>query len=358
MGLTSSVPTLPIYRSTWLNGNGPPPQDYFPFLATLSIPPEWDAAAARFIQAGSPVMVLGAPDTGKSTLCRYLIFRAYVAGEAAALVDLDLGQSHLGPPATLGLGLFPPRAPGDEGLHSEDIYFIGRTSPVGTILKVAVGCRVLVDLAHCRGATRVVVNTSGLVQGPGGLRLKQAQAELLQPGLILALQREQELEPLLRDLGGYDSTSPREETDGWPILRLPVSSKVRRKTPEARRAYREARFRRYFQGSRRLALPWRRLVWEGLPWGHGEPLAPQTLAHFQQQLGVLPLYGESQGGWAMLLLAEPLAGRLPENSFSHQDWDRVHWLTWPSHHLRLVGLLDGRHRTLGLGLIIPEPWDA
>jgi polynucleotide 5'-hydroxyl-kinase GRC3/NOL9 len=353
MGLTS----LPIDRSTWLNGNGPPPQEYFPFLATLSIPPEWDAAAARLIQAGGPVMVLGAPDTGKSTLCRYLVFRAYVAGEAVALVDLDLGQSHLGPPTTLGLGLFPPRGPGDEDLHPEAIYFIGRTSPVGAISEVAVGCRVLLDQALSRGATRVVVNTSGLVQGPGALRLKRDQMELLQPGLILALQREQELERLLRGLGGYDLPWPQDEADGWPILRLPVSSKVRCKTPEARRAYREARFRRYFQGARRLALPWRSLVWEGLPWGQGEPLAPQTLAHFWEQLGVLPLYGESQGGRAVLLLSEPPAGRLPENSLGHQDWDRVHWLTWPSHYLRLVGLLDGRHRTLGLGLIIPEPWD-
>jgi polynucleotide 5'-hydroxyl-kinase GRC3/NOL9 len=305
-------------------------------------------------------MVLGGPDTGKSTLCRYLVYRAFVAGETVALLDLDLGQSHLGPPATLGLGLFPPRRPGDETLHPEACYFIGRTSPVGAILEVAVGCKVLADLARSRGATRVVVNTSGLIQGPGAGRLKRAQAELLQPGLILALQRDQELEPLLRGLGGggvpgdHAGRTDLEIAD-WDILRLPVPSRARRKTPETRRAYREKRFRRYFQEAPRLTLPWRGLVWEGLPWGHGEPLPPPALEHFRQSLAIPPLYGESQGRRAMLLLAEPPEGRLSDNSF--KDWDRVHWLTWPAHHLRLLGLLDGRRRTLALGLIIPGPWD-
>jgi polynucleotide 5'-hydroxyl-kinase GRC3/NOL9 len=325
-------------------------QDYFPFLARVEVLPEWEAAGDRFLKAGGAVMVLGAPDTGKSTLCRYLVYRAYLKGQPAALVDLDLGQSHLGPPATLGLDLFPPRRPGDEVLHPEALYFIGQTSPVGSVLEVAVGCRVLVDTARARGCTHVVVNTSGLVQGTGALILKRAQVELLQPALILALQRERELEPLLRGLGSGDPPS-------WPLIRLPVSSRVIRRTPEDRRTYREARFRRYFQGARRLALPWRDLVWEGLPWGHGKPLESRALEQFRQSLGVAPLYGESRGHRVVLLLAEPPAGPLQENSWTHGEWDRLHWLTWPSLHLRLVGLLDGRRRTLGLGLIIPGPWN-
>jgi polynucleotide 5'-hydroxyl-kinase GRC3/NOL9 len=297
-------------------------------------------------------MVLGAPDTGKSSLCRYLVWRAFVAGQQAALVDLDLGQSHLGPPGTLGLSLFPPRRPGDEVLHPEELCFIGQTSPVGATLEVVVGCRVLVDRAGLRGCTRVVVNTSGLVQGFGALRLKRAQAELLQPALLLALERDRELEPLLWGLGGGGG---RQETSGWPILRLPVSSRAVRKTPEERRAYREARFRRYFQGARRLALPWRELVWEGLPWGQGEALPPAALKQLGQSLGVPALYGESQGSRVVLLLAEPPPGRLMESS--RNDWEGVHWLTWPSLHWRLVGLLDGRHCTLDLGLIRPRAWN-
>ena len=52
----------------------------FPFLARLEVLPEWEVAARRFLELGGAVLVLGAPDTGKSTLCRYLVYRAFAAG--------------------------------------------------------------------------------------------------------------------------------------------------------------------------------------------------------------------------------------------------------------------------------------
>ena len=373
--------------------------DDFPFLAHLEVLPAWERAAGHFLARGGVVMVLGAPDTGKSTLCRYLVYRAYAAGQRVALVDLDVGQSHLGPPTTLGLGLYPPRRPGDDGLFPEGLYFIGQTSPVGAILEVTVGCRVLADLALSQGVSRVVVNTSGFVQGLGALRLKRSQAELLQPALILGLQRDRELEPLLRGLGGdrrkekagevskegrgpsppiptippqgrgsevstsFDNNSDSllpyagEEDkiiSGWPLMRLAVSGRAARRAPAERRRYREERFRRYFHRARPLKLPWRSLVWEGLPWGRGVPLAPGELRQLHRALGVVPLYGEAQGRRLVLLLAAAPREHLGP---SPAPWDQVHWLSWPSLHFKLVGLLDGRRRTLSLGLILPEAWD-
>ncbi len=272
----------------------------FPFLARLEILPEWEAAARRWLEVGGAALVLGAPDAGKSTLSRYLVYRAYAAGLPVGLVDLDLGQSHLGPPASLGLGLFPPLVPGDDSLCPQGLYFIGQTSPLGAILEVAVGCRVLADQGSRCGVNRLAVNTSGFVQGPGALRLKQAQAELLQPGLILALQQDRELEPLLWGLSGGSRAvrEPPLQNAAWEILRLPVSERVRRRDPEQRRLYREGRFRRYFGKAREMRLALDSFAWQGLAPDQGEAL--QSL---------------------------------------------------------LVGLLDGRHRTLALGLILPAPRD-
>ena len=60
----------------------------------------------------------------------------------------------------------------------------------------------------------------------------------------------------------------------------------------------------------------------------------------------------------MLLLTEqPPADPAAAESAGRPDWDHVHWLSWEALQLRLVGLLDGRHRTLALGLILPIAWD-
>jgi polynucleotide 5'-kinase involved in rRNA processing len=257
-------------------------------------------------------------------------------------VDLDLGQSHLGPPAALGLGLFPPRYPGDEPLFPEALHFIGQTSPVGASLEVAVGCRVLSDRAAAAGDAWIVVNTSGYVHGPGAWRLKRAELELLQPRLVLALERAGELAALLADLTAGDAS--------WG-LSLPVAARARPKTPETRRRYREARFGLYFACARALTLFRSQIRWQGLPWGRGAPLSPGDLARYRDRLQTAVLYGEAHARRTLLLVQEPVAA--PP---SGADGPVLTCISWPALHLRLIGLLDGRRHTLALGLLLPSAW--
>jgi polynucleotide 5'-hydroxyl-kinase GRC3/NOL9 len=319
-------------------------QEIFSFLKNLDIPPEWDAAAASFVKAGGAAMVLGGPDTGKSTLSRYLIYRVFAAGKPAALVDLDVGQSHLGPPAALGLGLFPPRFPGDDSLFPDGLYFIGQTSPVGAVLEVTVGCRTLADQALNQGVRHIVVNTSGLVQGPAAFRLKPAQAELLKPSFLLALARERELDCLLRAMGAGDGREAR---------LLPVSARTTRKSMEARRAYREARFREYFALARRRSLLLKKITWRGVPLSQGRPLEPGELRRYADFLDAPVLLGEADGRRTILLLEE-----MTIKCHSAVGEEKLVFLTWQSFAYRVVGLLDGRCRTLALGLLLPEPWNG
>ena len=198
------------------------------------------------------VLVLGAPDSGKSTLARYLYSRLCAAGRRALFLDGDPGQSTLGPPTTLTLasGLpgdpaFPPAGPCWR-------RFVGATSPRGHMLSLLVGAARLVEQARTAGADAIVYDTSGLVDpAQGGVNLKWAKIELLRPAAVIAIQRDQELEPLL---------VPLRRLLGGRLVELRPAAAVQPRDPVARRAHRAAQFARYFASARPQVLDLKRVA--------------------------------------------------------------------------------------------------
>ena len=69
---------------------------------------------------------------------------------------------------------------------------------------------------------------------------------MLSPKYLLALQESAEIEHLLASL---------DKLNGLTILRLPVSMHAQKRTPEARKRFREEKYREYFEGSNSLTIP-------------------------------------------------------------------------------------------------------
>src|SRR3954447_17169286 len=85
------------------------------------VPPGWRAAVAAVTHADvRRVMVIGAADVGKSTFCRILLGAARASGRTAALLDTDVGQKTVGPPACVTAS----EASGSR------LVFVGTTDPV------------------------------------------------------------------------------------------------------------------------------------------------------------------------------------------------------------------------------------
>ena len=145
------------------------------------------------------VMVIGAPDTGKSTLAAHLYQDLCRGGRRAAYLDADMGQSILGLPTTLNLAL--AHEPGDPCFPPQGAraaYFVGAVTPRGHMLPTVIGTHRLQQKAIELGAEVIVVDTTGLVdRSQGGKALKQWKIELLAPGMVIALQRASELDPIL-----------------------------------------------------------------------------------------------------------------------------------------------------------------
>ena len=212
---------------------------------TIDVPQTWEERL-RGILRGT-ILVIGAVDTGKSTLVRYLWSRL-APRTSLALIDADIGQSVLGPPTTQTLRLatpdaveeFPPR-----GRLAR--WFVGAISPRGHMLPTVVGVARLVALARRWRAQTILVDTTGMVAPHvGGVALKWAKFDLVRPDVVIALQRDRELEPLI---------GPWRHSGRFRLIELPVSPRVRVRTREERIAWRQYRFQVYFRRAREVVIP-------------------------------------------------------------------------------------------------------
>jgi polynucleotide 5'-hydroxyl-kinase GRC3/NOL9 len=141
----------------------------------IDIPPAWERITLPAL--GGTLLIVGAPDTGKSTFARYLYRRLCARHERVAFVDGDIGQATLGPPTTMTLALGEPDDDGFPPAGPRFRTFVGDVSPRGHMLPTLVGAHRLVQQARQAGATAIVFDTTGLVDpAQGGGELKRANS--------------------------------------------------------------------------------------------------------------------------------------------------------------------------------------
>lgn len=201
--------------------------------------PDFRRCLETLANQGGVAFFLGRSDVGKSTRILDLVGQVIAGGGSAAVLDADLGQSTYGLPTTLNLVRFAVAdgRPTPEVLAS---FFVGAISPVGHLLQTLVGCRRLLDLALELGVRVILIDTTGLVDGPLAVEFKLQKIEVLAPTHIFALARGDELEPILR------ACSQRQDI---VVCRLPIAAAVRERSVEERRGHRQEQYRRYFAGA-------------------------------------------------------------------------------------------------------------
>jgi polynucleotide 5'-hydroxyl-kinase GRC3/NOL9 len=190
-------------------------------------------------EAPGVCLVVGDVDTGKSTFSEALGHRCAQAGIRTALLDADLGQSRLGPPTTVAYEMLgadvPPGASPSGGPGAW--WFVGDTSPQYRPLAALVGTVRMAQAAGAAGAECLIVDTCGWVRGSAAAALKEAKLALLRPRHVVALQRGEELEPIL---------APCRFRRDIVVHRLRPSPRVRPRSQERRRAHRQRMFAEHF----------------------------------------------------------------------------------------------------------------
>jgi polynucleotide 5'-hydroxyl-kinase GRC3/NOL9 len=177
------------------------------------------------------VVCMGGMDTGKTTLVRSMFEELRNRGERVFHVDLDMGQSTIGPPTTIGL---------EDPRGRVYLCFVGNVSPCGVVTQIRDGLVRFGGLLRRYKERRAVVDTAGLVAGTFGWLLKRMEIESLGADAAVVIDRSGESAHVVRGIREM----------GIDCLVLHPSGEARTRKPEERRQYRKQLFEEYFRGAR------------------------------------------------------------------------------------------------------------
>jgi polynucleotide 5'-hydroxyl-kinase GRC3/NOL9 len=208
-------------------------------------PPSWDKPVEAILGLQKrPVVavVLGGIDCGKSSLCTYL-FNKLVDGKCRiAVLDGDLGQSDIGPSATVGYGIASKPISELYNLKLRNACFVGVTSPITALSKTIEAITALETEILQQQIDYVIVNTDGLVDGDIAVKYKSDLVKALKPDVVVAVQMQDELAPLISSL----------ET---PAIVVEPSFALKQRTPEKRKTLREMTYLRYLKRAKLHCIP-------------------------------------------------------------------------------------------------------
>lgn len=200
-----------------------------------TIPASWKIAADALAEMEQgKVIVIGATDVGKSTLCTYLANRLVERDLSLRVIDADIGQADIGPPATMGSSVPTASLSSLVDMNPEAIIFIGHTSPSRVETKIIHG---LQRLSNRGRDSLTIVNTDGWILDPEAISYKIKMIAALQPDLVVGLANGTELHPILSGSGAHS-------------LSVDTAKEVLARSRSDRRKIRIASYRRFLEGGR------------------------------------------------------------------------------------------------------------
>lgn len=148
------------------------------------------------VASGGVSMLIGGLDTGKTTLALQAVRRALAEGHTTVLVDADVGNSTVGPPACVGLKVVERPEDLDSLDQPDALHFVGTISAARLVLQQVVATAAMTERARSLGDL-VIIDTTAIASGVAGETLKYHKTELCRPDRIVALQRGEEMEPVV-----------------------------------------------------------------------------------------------------------------------------------------------------------------
>lgn len=224
-----------------------------------TIPPSWNMAYERLVNVKEKpgvAMILGAPDSGKTSFCTYLANRIVRDGYRVMILDGDLGQSDIGPPCSLAYAILTRPITDLFNLPAEDVFFVGETSPRKVVEKTIQGFSVLKANALKHNPDLIIVNTDGWVEGEEAIKYKTRIVEEINPHVLFFVQRAGEIMHLSDALESYT------------MVFVESPQAIKQRSREKRKTLRELGYIKYLANAKVQTIPinWLEIKNPGFPY--------------------------------------------------------------------------------------------
>ncbi|HII61461.1 Clp1/GlmU family protein [Pyrococcus horikoshii] len=299
---------------------------------TNEVPEDRYIAAEKISSLKKPatVMIIGDVDTGKTTLTIYLANELISRGFRVSIIDSDVGQKSILPPATISLAFVDTHFSSLEDLTPFAHYFVGTITPSQFFGEMVIGVMKLAELAK-KFSDVVLIDTTGMIYGPG-VELKRMKIEAIKPDLILALERENELTPIIK---GFEDIT----------LKLRVSDKVKEFSRSERKELRREKWKRYFENSRIVTFNVNDILVTGTSMFQGKPIEEGEKNLLERLFKWLILHGRKLGERYFVVKVDTSEGPrvVDKNVVRYFDFSKLSNL--------LLGLLDKEGFCQGVGIL-------
>ena len=307
-----------------------------------TIPETWDKLAQKCIEEKpKKIMVIGSVDVGKSGLVTYLFNQLVQSGLKVGVVDADTGQSDIGPPTTIGLGVSDKPVVMLSEIPLYDAFFIGLTSPSGLLHRSITGVSLMVEKAlENLHVNTVIIDTTGWVTSPEGRDLKIMKALNVAPDLIVAIGEEKDLAHITRFLSKF-----------YDVVYVEPAISLRPRNREERREIRRSMYEKYFIDAETKDIPFDHITSSYSFIFSGLPLNEDERKQLEQILDTRIVYGERSLDSIVLLVETPVSSTAQSLLSTMYDVKYVRILTGVELIHTLVSFGDKEKMFKGLGII-------
>ncbi|MBS7657605.1 MAG: Clp1/GlmU family protein [Candidatus Bathyarchaeia archaeon] len=205
-----------------------------------AIPDSWNSIIQKILNE-KKVIVIGGVDSGKNAFCTLLVNKFLKVNNQVVIIDVDVGQTEIGPPTTIGLGLIEQPIFCFSNISTKLLFFTGHITPSKVKDKIVFGLKKMFQ-HHFTFNNPIIINTDGWILGDEAKQYKLELINLISPSLVIGLGEESVLKPIF-------------EEAFKPYIILEPSQLVRKRTQEERRALREDSYRNYLRSGKIITLP-------------------------------------------------------------------------------------------------------